>query len=353
MDTLFSLIGGMSIGIALLLIAKLILQFSQVQSARILSLLLLGSCCYVFKQFYHVDGWTLFFLHLGATSVPALFWLFTVSYFQSGGPQTGLRPLHYSLFSACMAVSVSICLQTSLAPDLSVSELYYLDFVLKAALVTMGLVEVARNWQTDLVECRRKFRAGITVSIGLFLLFALSNEFIYSGESLPRYLSYTNVTITAGLALMLGYWMLVANPTGLIEAIDDLPDELSEKIHTPATPPDTADQRWLAALQTCMQDDAFYRQNDLTIRTLASHIAIPEHHLRRLINQQLGYRNFNDYLNRFRIREATERLQDPAQSRLPITTIALESGYASLTTFNKAFKALTDMTPTEFRRSQH
>lgn len=99
-----------------------------------------------------------------------------------------------------------------------------------------------------------------------------------------------------------------------------------------------------------MEKEEHYKNNDLTIRSLADNINIPEHHLRRLINQHLGFRNFNDYLNRFRIKEASVRLTDPEQARLPITTIAIESGYSSLTTFNKAFKAINEMTPTEYRR---
>ena len=99
-----------------------------------------------------------------------------------------------------------------------------------------------------------------------------------------------------------------------------------------------------------MEQELYYRQVDLTIRSLSDYLIIPEHQLRRLINQHLGYRNFNDYLNRYRVRDAAQRLSDPKLVRLPILTIAIESGYASLTTFNKAFKTLKTMTPSEFRK---
>ena len=100
-----------------------------------------------------------------------------------------------------------------------------------------------------------------------------------------------------------------------------------------------------------MEVEYYYRQVDLTIRKLSEYLNIPEHQLRRLINQHMGYRNFNDYLNRYRINDAAERLADPQKVKTPILTIAIESGYASLTTFNKAFKTLKEMTPSEFRRS--
>jgi len=76
---------------------------------------------------------------------------------------------------------------------------------------------------------------------------------------------------------------------------------------------------------------------------------VPEYRLRRLINQQLGYRNFNAYLNEWRLDEAKQALSDPEQRDVPVSTIALDAGFQSLGPFNRAFKANTGLTPTEFR----
>jgi AraC-like DNA-binding protein len=48
--------------------------------------------------------------------------------------------------------------------------------------------------------------------------------------------------------------------------------------------------------------------------------------------------------------DAKQALADPAQRDVPILTIALDAGFQSLSPFNRAFKADTSMTPTEFRR---
>ena len=77
---------------------------------------------------------------------------------------------------------------------------------------------------------------------------------------------------------------------------------------------------------------------------------IPEYRLRRLINQRLGYRNFNVFLNNHRIEEAKAALADPAQTEVPVITIAMDAGFQSLGPFNRAFKAVTGVTPTEYRR---
>ena len=86
------------------------------------------------------------------------------------------------------------------------------------------------------------------------------------------------------------------------------------------------------------------------IGTLATKLAIPEYRLRRLINQRLGYRNFNVFLNNHRIEEAKAALADPSQAEVPVITIAMDAGFQSLGPFNRAFKATTGVTPTEYRR---
>lgn len=70
-----------------------------------------------------------------------------------------------------------------------------------------------------------------------------------------------------------------------------------------------------------------------------------------MINRGLGFRNFNDFLHAYRIREACTRPRRPEQARLPVLSIALDVGYGSIGPFNRAFKARIGMTPTRFRRS--
>ena len=110
------------------------------------------------------------------------------------------------------------------------------------------------------------------------------------------------------------------------------------------------DQKLVDALMRLMADERIYRHDNITIGTLATKLAIPEYRLRRLINQRLGYRNFNVFLNDHRIEEAKAALADPTQAEVPVITIAMDAGFQSLGPFNRAFKATTGVTPTEYRR---
>ena len=93
-----------------------------------------------------------------------------------------------------------------------------------------------------------------------------------------------------------------------------------------------------------------HRQDGLTIGDLAQQLGLPEYRLRRLINQALGYRNFNSFVNRYRIAEVKAALADPNQADVPVLTLALDAGFSSLGPFNRAFKAETGVTPSEYRR---
>ena len=96
--------------------------------------------------------------------------------------------------------------------------------------------------------------------------------------------------------------------------------------------------------------DRAYRREGLTIGLLSAELGVPEYRLRQLINEGLGHRNFNAFLNRYRIQEAKAALADPEQKEVPVLTIAMDTGFQSIGPFNRAFKSATDLTPTEFRR---
>jgi len=83
---------------------------------------------------------------------------------------------------------------------------------------------------------------------------------------------------------------------------------------------------------------------------LADKLEVKEYKLRQTINQQLNFRNFSAFLNSYRIQEACDLLSNPELKELTIIEIAYQVGYNSLAPFNKAFKQIAEMTPTEWRK---
>jgi AraC-like DNA-binding protein len=63
---------------------------------------------------------------------------------------------------------------------------------------------------------------------------------------------------------------------------------------------------------------------------------------------ELAGNNFYDFINGYRIMEAKRLLLDPSKRHYTVLAIAFESGFNSKTTFNKVFRKVTGLTPTEF-----
>ena len=113
---------------------------------------------------------------------------------------------------------------------------------------------------------------------------------------------------------------------------------------------DAADNHDLTRLQSVMGAEG-WRREGLTIGDLARELDLPEHRLRRLINQRLGHRNFAEFVNGHRIQAAKARLGDPREARTTVAAIAFDLGYGSLGPFNRSFRAATGVTPTDYRRA--
>src|SRR5262249_13983867 len=119
----------------------------------------------------------------------------------------------------------------------------------------------------------------------------------------------------------------------------------------PALDRAAADPGLAERLLHLVEADAVFREEGLTIAGLSGRLGAPEYKVRQLINAQLGFRNFNAFLNHFRVREARKLLADPGQRQLGVAEIAYRFGYSSLGPFNRAFKEIVGQTPTEFRKA--
>ncbi len=89
--------------------------------------------------------------------------------------------------------------------------------------------------------------------------------------------------------------------------------------------------------------DSFY-MNPVSLDTLAAAIGYSKYHISRTLNN--NDTSFNDMLNARRIRAAENLLYDEKSS---VTQTALNSGFSSITTFNRVFRRIKGCTPTEFR----
>ena len=209
--------------------------------------------------------------------------------------------------------------------------------------VALALHEAWRGLAADLAERRRRLRLGFIAATGAYLAVALGVQGynLLLGVGTPDALVRANLTLMTALSLAAAWKLVQLRPE---HWLDPAPRQ--------ADPPPLTrrEQTVLAALNRALETDRVYLEDGLTIGALATRLGTGEHVLRRVINRGMGYRNFNDFLHAWRIREACEELARPEQSGQPVLAIAMKVGYGSIGAFNRAFKARTGMTPTAFRR---
>lgn len=101
-------------------------------------------------------------------------------------------------------------------------------------------------------------------------------------------------------------------------------------------------------LQNLMENEKPYLNPQITLNDLAKNLGVNSAVLSYAINSGFG-RNFNDFINEFRINEVKAKLQKGEAKSLTLLGIALDSGFNSKATFNRAFKKITGTSPKEFQ----
>ena len=199
----------------------------------------------------------------------------------------------------------------------------------------------------DLIEARRRFRLIYIVTVSIAVLAVVMAETAYD----PRELQNDNILIFQSFGMWVLSVVLVWQITNLRTTALFGGEPAARGVQTP--PPEDPNERHdLETVERLIEADELYLQQGLTIAGLAGEAGLPEHRLRRLINVHLGYRNFADFLNHYRITAAKGRLSSVEERNIPVLTVAMDLGYGSLGPFNRAFKERTGVTPTEFRKKR-
>lgn len=293
-----------------------------------------------------------------------LFWLFAAALFDDAFRWRRRHALAWGVAALIGALQCPALRWLPPGPGLSALRLALRLIPLLCAAATLWTL--LRSGRGDLVEARRRLR-GVLIAAGVaYSLLQLAARLMTPRGLLSPELALLDV---AGQLALVGGWALLAlrlptpqllRPAAPVNA-PPAPHETPERAEPadpaeptdpvdPADPADPADEALAQALTAAMAQDHLHRRDDLTVAGLARHLGVPEYRLRRHINQRLGFRNFSAFVNGHRLADARRWLADPAQRDTPVLTLALDAGFGSIGPFNRAFKADTGLTPTEFRQ---
>ena len=280
---------------------------------------------------------------------PAVFWLWARAAFDD---DFVLRRWHGALWLGIAAFGFALTLGWAYRPALAGAGGRGLALV-NLALALAAAVQTVKTWRADLVARRRRLRlAMLAINVGLIAIVAGAGFAAIpvavpgAAGSLPTALALFVVAMIAGVGT---FAMQLAVPVNDATAAIASSDGRGAD-RAPSGRVVVVDPILLRRLDHLMTVERTYRQEGLAIGALAARLDVPEHRLRQAINEGLGYRNFNAFLNHYRIEDARLALADLAQREVPVLTIAMDAGFQSIGPFNRAFKAETGVTPTEFRR---
>ena len=345
LSTLDIALRGATVALLLVLAASLFRGFGTVLAGRLAAAFALGSAAHAVS--YSIGGTSPVSIARAplialSTGNVVVFWLFTRALFDE---TFRLRWWHALVWVVIAAFSFVNCIWIAPASGARLS-------IVAVNLIALGFIALAvaqtvASWSSDLVERRRSVRVFIVSAAALYGGLNAVLQIAMSGSGSAEIANTVNLAVLAGVVAAICYAMMRVDGADLFPAASEVAAGTGGAA---AIEPNAADQKLIDALMRLMADERIYRHDNVTIGTLATKLGIPEYKLRRLINQRLGYRNFNVFLNEHRIAEAKAALADPSQAEVPVITIAMDAGFQSLGPFNRAFKATTGVTPTEYRR---
>jgi AraC-like DNA-binding protein len=101
-----------------------------------------------------------------------------------------------------------------------------------------------------------------------------------------------------------------------------------------------------------MQTEKFYTNPELTLSDLAQKINVHPNILSQIINS-VEQKNFYDYINLQRIEEFKRLISLSENQKFTLLSLAFECGFNSKTSFNRNFKKVTNLSPSEYLKQSN
>ena len=105
-------------------------------------------------------------------------------------------------------------------------------------------------------------------------------------------------------------------------------------------------------IQIILADKKRFLEPNLRVADIARELDVPEYRIRALMLNHFKAKNFNHYVNQMRIEHAKTILTASDKQGWSVLVVGMESGFASIAPFTRAFKEFTGCTPGQYRK-QH
>lgn len=183
------------------------------------------------------------------------------------------------------------------------------------------------------------------------LFFILNPEWDAFGRKFWYYFLFGSVLYYVSVA---GYMSSIRSLTALgsmgrwEEEVPSTELRVSEKKSSGAEIPLPEDlELWKQRIERLIVEQRYFENPELSVFDLAQQLDTYPKKISQTINLAFEM-NFNDYINRFRVEAVIEKIESKKDQNLTLLGIALDCGFNSKSTFNRAFKRYTGVSPKEY-----
>jgi AraC-like DNA-binding protein len=210
-----------------------------------------------------------------------------------------------------------------------------IHFNKKNQLLLKRIPEIAK-WEKNIFKIHIAFLVS-------YLIYGVS---VITSSGASTIITHSQVIVMSAMVLYIVHMAYVQpkifNTVTTSKTVDSLLSKYKKSGLTPTLSLELKD-----SLINLMMSEKIFKDNSLNLETLSVKLETTRHNTSQIINEHFNM-NFFELINSFRIKEAIEILKSDTHGSLNIIDIAYEVGYNNKVTFNKAFKKVTSLTPTEY-----
>jgi AraC-like DNA-binding protein len=202
----------------------------------------------------------------------------------------------------------------------------------------------SRVLQNSVQSSRFRWVWSFVAGLGVIWVVTMAAAITNHGQLAQPHMIFWAITI---VVYVLGYLGLTRTTIFTAPEFEELKRELQPKYQKSGLKPADAKAIYDELIAHIDSVQA-YLDPDISLGTLASTLGHSTNHVSQVINE-FEQCNFRDFINARRVAEACRRLQQSQESNL--LDLALDVGFNSKSSFNRAFRKFAGVTPSEYLTS--
>jgi AraC-like DNA-binding protein len=203
----------------------------------------------------------------------------------------------------------------------------------------------------------KRFLIAFLMLITIRILFFIANpEWDEFGKKFWYYVCFSVLFYYISIS---GYTNSISSPTSFKDTpinsdadtkynVDDKVETENSFVNNTENKPEMLDlDLWKEKIEKLMLIDKIYENPELVISDLSSKLGTHTKKISQVINEGFDM-NFNDFVNHHRTKALISKIEEGEHNIQTLLSLALACGFNSKSTFNRAFKRSTSLSPKEY-----